>query len=99
MPCPAHRSTPRPQAGSPLLHEPRPCPHPSSVATAHARQGPHGSQHQLRPLRVQKLHQQGHAVVLEDPFGPRFLTAEDNEVVGGLKVQRKQQRSGGKSGY
>lgn len=30
-------------------------------------------------------------------FGPRFLTAEDNEVVGGLKVPRKQQRSGGKS--
>lgn len=76
---------PGPQTGSPPCHEPWPCPHPSSVATTHARQGPYCSQHQLRPLSVQKLPQQGHTVVLEDSLGPCFLTAEDNEVVGRLK--------------
>lgn len=41
----------QPSAPMPLFLSP----HPGLVATAHARQGPHRSQHQFRPLSVQKL--------------------------------------------
>lgn len=68
---------------------PRPGPHPGSVATAHARQGPHCSQHQLRSLGVHELQEQGHSVILEDPFSPCFFTTQDNEVVGSLKEGRE----------
>lgn len=93
QPHPAHMS-PFQVLGRAAIHAkhpdrgPRPGPHPRSVATAHARQGPHGSQHQLRPLRVHELQEQGHAVVLEDPFSPCLFTAQYDEVVGSLKEGR-----------
>lgn len=67
---------------------PIPGSHPCSVATAQARQGPHGSQHQLRPLSVHKLQQQSHSIALEDPLSPCFFTAQDNEVVGSLREKQ-----------
>lgn len=75
---------------------PHPGPHPSPVATAHARQGPHCGQHQLKPFSVHKLQKQGHSVVLEDPFSPCFFTAQYNEVVGSLKEGRENE--GGEEG-